>query len=42
MRDNTERLRAQRLAHEEAEAKRAAEAPPAVKKKTKKVAAAKV
>jgi hypothetical protein len=40
MRAKTERLRALRLAHEEAEAKRAAESPPPVKKKSKKAAAA--
>jgi hypothetical protein len=42
MREKTERLRALRLARDEAEAKLAAEAPPAPKKKAAKKKAAKV
>ena len=41
MREKTERLRALRLARDEAEAKLAAEAPPAAKKKTAKKKTAK-
>lgn len=41
MREKTERLRALRLARDEAEAKSAAEAPPAAKKKAAKKKAAK-
>ena len=41
MREKTERLRALRLARDEAEAKLAAEAPPAAKKKAAKKKAAK-